>query len=41
MHTYQKVLIGLAVLSFAVGVFAAAFGVPIRLLDEIGGGVPV
>lgn len=40
MYTYQKVLIGLAILSFAVPLFAAAFGVAIRPLDEIGGGVP-
>jgi hypothetical protein len=40
MYTYQKVMIGLAILSFAVPVIAAAFGVSIRPLDEIGGGGP-
>ncbi len=39
MYTYQKVMIGLAVLSFAATVMATAFGVSIRPLDEIGGGV--
>jgi hypothetical protein len=41
MYTYQKVMIGLAVLSFAIPVIVAAFGVPIGPLDEIGGGGPV
>jgi hypothetical protein len=41
MYTYQKVMIGLAVLSFALPIMAAAFGVWIRPLDDpIGGGLP-
>jgi hypothetical protein len=41
MYTYQKVMIGLAVLSFAVPIIAAALGVPLGHLDDpIGGGGP-
>jgi hypothetical protein len=41
MFTYQKVRIGLAVLTFALPLVAAAFGVYFRPLDDpIGGGGP-
>ena len=41
MFTYQKVLIGLAVLSFALPILTAALGVYIRpFCDPIGGGCP-
>jgi hypothetical protein len=41
MYTYQKVMIGLAVLSFALPFVAGAFGVFFRPLDDpIGGGNP-
>jgi len=41
MFTYQKVRIGLAILSFALPLVAAAYGVYVRPLDDpIGGGVP-
>ena len=38
MFTYQKVRLGLLVLAFALPLLAAAFGVYIKPLDEIGGG---
>lgn len=41
MYTYQKVMIGLAVLSFALPLIAAAFGIVWPLGDPIGGGGPV
>lgn len=41
MFTYQKVRIGLAILSFALPLVAAAYGVYVRPLgDPIGGGGP-
>jgi hypothetical protein len=41
MYTYQKVMIGLAILSFALPILTAALGVYIRPLDDpIGGGSP-
>jgi len=43
MYTYQKVRIGLAILSFALPlIVAAVFGLYVRPLDgdPIGGGVP-
>lgn len=41
MYTYQKVMIGLAVLSMVVPVVGAAFGLVGPLGDPIGGGGPV
>ena len=41
MYTYQKVRWGLFALAIALPLFAAAFGVHISPLDEVGGGVPI
>jgi len=38
MLTYQKMRLGLLVLALALPLLAAAFGVHIKPLDEVGGG---
>jgi hypothetical protein len=38
MFTYQKVRLGLLILAFALPLLAAAFGVCVKPLDEVGGG---
>jgi len=41
METYLKVKLGLMVLAFALPLIAGVFGIHVKPLDEIGGGVHV